>query len=1315
MNRNRLTKRIAAGTMAALVATTSIPMDGLAGMIPAVVKAATTERTEENGFVIEDGVLVKYTGSAQNIVIPDEVTEINDWVFYENENIKSVKMGANVKKIGASAFKESGITSIELVAVEEMEGEVFEDCEQLKEITIRSGVKKIGAYCFYGCKNVEKVTIEPGVEWIGEMAFGNLKKLKEIVIPSSVVYLDMGAFTMCGSLDEVCLPTSLKYVGADVFADTPWMDKKKKEAEEANNPYIVESNVLLATQGTYELKQCEIPDEVTVISNAMLSAGKKLEIPDHVTGIARIRTEIAEEITIADSVTHIGEDGFRDCEKLKKITLPAYIQMITEYMFSGCTALESIKLPDQIKSIGYEAFKECSSLTSIVLPDGVEYLDDKVFRDCSKLKEITIPESVTYIGTDITTGCASGLVIKGYTGSTAEAYAKKNNITFKSIGTSSDYEEEKVPTVTAAPTAKPTANPEQTGDKFQVILDANGGFSEKQSIQVENGKTYSDLPSASREGYLFAGWFTAIEGGTKIENTTSVNLSTDQILYAHWLEFECTLNFEGNGGFTGTKSQVVSYGEAYGELPVPTKLGASFLGWYTDAKGGQLITEDMIVDFTGNLTLYAHWEESYKKVTEDSLTYSFGNGNSDFNYAEDYEIPYSVFKYMYGDTLYAKNLFAEEGVWGGNCFGMSSTSIFFNVDSDDIDTEDFSASATLPSKLKITDKNGTTNLTLARFIESMQISQYDASISEALNENWNDLEGLCDAVQKVQNGKGSPIIVCVYGPEGGHAIVGYKVEGDKLYVCDPNFPQDSTRAIKLEKSSSGTVKSWYYYLNDAYDWGTDYDDCGISFVPYDVFYQTWEKRSQKCYTAKNLLKTNAMNATIYDENNKKVAQIKEGNLITDDSDIVQVKEMEVNTGKAAQECEISLPNKKYTIENTSSTKNFEVQVMGTNISADTTTTASKVTINVDDTSNENQVLVDAKKGETYQVTLKSQAINDKGNVVIKGTGTESAKVGVSQSQGDVQFENCDSATVKVDGKKVTPVEITAEAGNGGSISKEGATSIAGGEDITYAIKPDYGYMVKDVVVDGVSQGNITSYTFPSVKKAHTIKAVFEKSTIAGAKVTVTSKKVKAGTIPDLQVKIGNQILTKNDDYMVICKSTTSSNMTLQIKGVGYYSGTLTKTVSCIGGSSEDTSSNTVKKGQVVTVGNLKYKVTSTSAKTVSVAKKAKSTKTVTIPATIKISGKSYKVTAISASVWKDDKTVQNITVGKNVQTIGVNVWNGAKNLKKITIKGNNLKKVGANAFKGIYKKAVIKVPVSKKTAYKKILKGKGQKKTVVIK
>lgn len=119
----------------------------------------------------------------------------------------------------------------------------------------------------------------------------------------------------------------------------------------------------------------------------------------------------------------------------------------------------------------------------------------------------------------------------------------------------------------------------------------------------------------------------------------------------------------------------------------------------------------------------------------------------------------------------------------------------------------------------------------------------------------------------------------------------------------------------------------------------------------------------------------------------------------------------------------------------------------------------------------------------------------------------------------------------------------------------------------------------------------------------------------------------------------------------------------------------------------------LKKGQSAVVGNLKFKVTGTKTRTVTVTKaKVNSYKSVRIPATIKVNGYSYKVTGISANAFKNNKS-----------------------LKKITVKSKTIKSVGKNAFKGINKKAVIKVPSSKLKAYKKLFAGKGQAKTVKIK
>ncbi len=141
----------------------------------------------------------------------------------------------------------------------------------------------------------------------------------------------------------------------------------------------------------------------------------------------------------------------------------------------------------------------------------------------------------------------------------------------------------------------------------------------------------------------------------------------------------------------------------------------------------------------------------------------------------------------------------------------------------------------------------------------------------------------------------------------------------------------------------------------------------------------------------------------------------------------------------------------------------------------------------------------------------------------------------------------------------------------------------------------------------------------------------------------------------------------------------------------------------------------VKKGSKVSVSGNTYKVTSTKSRTVSFYKGKADAKKVSIPKTVKIQGKTYKVTSVAANAFKNNKKLASVTVGANVTAIGSKAFYGCKSLKKITVKSAKLKSVGKNALKGIHKKAVVKVPKSKLAKYKKLFKGKGQKKTVRIK
>ena len=100
-------------------------------------------------------------------------------------------------------------------------------------------------------------------------------------------------------------------------------------------------------------------------------------------------------------------------------------------------------------------------------------------------------------------------------------------------------------------------------------------------------------------------------------------------------------------------------------------------------------------------------------------------------------------------------------------------------------------------------------------------------------------------------------------------------------------------------------------------------------------------------------------------------------------------------------------------------------------------------------------------------------------------------------------------------------------------------------------------------------------------------------------------------------------------------------------------------------------------------------------------------KSVTIPATIRVSGITYKVTSIGAKVFNGSKKLTKVTVGANVKAISNNAFYKCRSLKTVTIKSVLLTKKTANkkAFKGVGKKMVIKVPKKVKKAYVKIFKG----------
>lgn len=163
---------------------------------------------------------------------------------------------------------------------------------------------------------------------------------------------------------------------------------------------------------------------------------------------------------------------------------------------------------------------------------------------------------------------------------------------------------------------------------FGANVDKNGNprrYSKATMSNTEVKITYSlseiptlVLPTPTRIGYVFKGWYTDPVGGTKITTPTIEQLANKKI-YARWAvpASTYTITFNSNGGTGIMNDQDIDYGVSTAlNSNTFTKTDAVFLGWNTAADGtGTHYDDEEVVTDIGDKTLYAEWEENQHPIT----------------------------------------------------------------------------------------------------------------------------------------------------------------------------------------------------------------------------------------------------------------------------------------------------------------------------------------------------------------------------------------------------------------------------------------------------------------------------------------------------------------------------------------------------------------------------------------------------------------------------------------------------------------------------------------------------------------------------
>ncbi len=143
-------------------------------------------------------------------------------------------------------------------------------------------------------------------------------------------------------------------------------------------------------------------------------------------------TKIVKRVTIGDGVTSIGGHAFAGCQGLMNVTIPDSVTSVGSDAFSCCTGLTDVTIPDSVTSIGSDAFCFCA-LTDVTIPAGVTSIGDRAFQFCADLNDVTVLSRDASFGEDVFSYDSKALTLCGYAGSTAEAYAKANSISFKAL------------------------------------------------------------------------------------------------------------------------------------------------------------------------------------------------------------------------------------------------------------------------------------------------------------------------------------------------------------------------------------------------------------------------------------------------------------------------------------------------------------------------------------------------------------------------------------------------------------------------------------------------------------------------------------------------------------------------------------------------------------------------------------------------------------------------------------------------------------------------------------------------------------------
>lgn len=288
----------------------------------------------------------------QNTVIPNNVSDIDNYAFYNCTGLTSIEIPESVSNIGNYAFYGcTGLTSIEIPTSANIGEYAFYNCTSLATIDIPNSITCIGNKAFHNTAWYDNQS--DGLIYAGLIAYkykGTMPNNTSIVVDNGTTCILGECFNDCTGLISIEIPNSVTSIGESAF------------------------------QNCTGLTTVEIPNSVTYIGSSAFSGCSALS-----------------SVSISNSITTINSSVFYGCRGLYSITIPKGVTSIGTSAFENCYELWDVTIPEGVTSIGASAFCGCRSISSITIPESVTTIGSKAFYE-ARFNSIVIPKNVVDIG-----------------------------------------------------------------------------------------------------------------------------------------------------------------------------------------------------------------------------------------------------------------------------------------------------------------------------------------------------------------------------------------------------------------------------------------------------------------------------------------------------------------------------------------------------------------------------------------------------------------------------------------------------------------------------------------------------------------------------------------------------------------------------------------------------------------------------------------------------------------------------------------------------------------------------------------------------